>query len=108
MTSEIHAMVDYITDPAHKWDPSKYLTRRQVSGVTEKGVEFSFTYSYQLGTAYLTGVFGSEGQTIDMQYIDGHGFQIYIGGYSTERDPVCHPYHRVQLIKDFFDRWVDR
>lgn len=71
--------IDYITNPENVWDPSKYLDKRRISGITEQGVEIQFGYSYVIGNSYMTGMFGkSSPSTVEVFYRELQGFQIKI------------------------------
>lgn len=70
------AFVDYIIDPGNVWDKTKYVNSRRVSGVTEDGAEFNFSYSYLLGNAYMEGTFGIDADVVILTYVRNQGFQI--------------------------------
>ena len=71
--------IDYITNPENVWDPSKYLDKRRISGVTEKGVEIQFNYNYVIGNSYMIGTFGCMSPCkIEVFYRDLQGFQVTI------------------------------
>jgi hypothetical protein len=72
----INAFVDYITNKEHVWNPEKYIAIRNVSGVTENGTEFKFSYSYTIGASYMSGRLGKDFDKIEVFYRSTQGFQI--------------------------------
>ena len=96
--------VDYITDNKNIWHPEKYLSDRNISGVTETGVEFKFTYTYVLGTAYMHGRLGKDFDKIEVFYREQQGFQVVTTfSNGTETRESFTPYATEQ-VKDLLNR----
>jgi hypothetical protein len=98
--NEINQFVDYITNPTHTWDPSKYKKNERVFYLTQQEKnDFDFVYTYILGTAYMKGTYGKDKDTIEVFYRELQGFQVVTTVDGREASRASFPPHGVAEVK---------
>ncbi|WDS62315.1 hypothetical protein [Pseudomonas phage D6] len=106
--NELDLFIDYITNPTHIWDPTKYKKDERVFYVTQhEGTIVNFRYTYILGTAYMVGEYGKDEDTVEVFYRDLQGFQVVTSVDGREISRASFPPHGIEQVKQHINRLVD-
>lgn len=103
--NEINNFIDYITNPTHIWDATKYKSRETVFYVTENERNvFNFTYTYILGTAYMVCNSSPDDDTVEVFYRESQGFQVVTSIGKREISRASFPPHGIEEVKAHINR----
>lgn len=72
----VDKMLAHITNREHIWDSSKFVYGAKRSHA-EVGMEYQFTWNYQMGTAFVSGTLGKEAVKFELWFSANQGWQIH-------------------------------